>query len=457
MATDPAGTYRSAFRFPRIAAVRTLCVLMAGLVAGACLAVPASNPSNSLARSGAKAAVRSDDRPPLERAVGLLGQQDYGAASALLEKVVERQPTNAAALCWLGIAYGRLGHMEKAGKTLERAAALEPTDPRPLEFLGNLHLERKDWLSARLAFDRANQRLSYSPRILTAMGVVEFRAGRTGPAKGFFEQALRADAEYPPALYNLAVLYRDRLRDSRNAAAYFEAYLPVAGGDPHAAVAHQFLKSLPPGIAAGGKGSAPELEERAGRGAEAWRTPPAVAEDEAETPRDGKPAGGRPEAGKEKSIALSYWNQGLACQNGGDLDGAIAYYKLAVQMDATLASAWYNMGLAQKTRGDTNLATVAFSRAVEIQPAMADAHYMLAVLDREGGRARDAMRRLERLVQKNPTYAKGHYLLGVLYYEANKPKPAREQFEGVMRMESTGPFAEKAAQWLKRMKQEGRP
>src|SRR6185436_1765049 len=57
-------------------------------------------------------------------------------------------------------------------------------------------------------------------------------------------------------------------------------------------------------------------------------------------------------AAQTSAYAPSYNNRGLAKQAKGDLDGAIADFNRAIELDPKLAISYHNRGLAQKAKGD---------------------------------------------------------------------------------------------------------
>lgn len=130
-------------------------------------------------------------------------------AVRLLEKARTRRPDSASVHLNLGLAYWMQGKTDNAIVSLGRAGELSPSDPRPMEFLAMLYQDLDLWDDARGALDLANQRLSYSPRILTAMGVVDYHSGQFERAESLFGQAVELAPDYVPALYNLGVFHRD--------------------------------------------------------------------------------------------------------------------------------------------------------------------------------------------------------------------------------------------------------
>jgi tetratricopeptide (TPR) repeat protein len=153
---------------------------------------------------------------------------DLTRAAELLENAARLNPDSATAFGNLGIADWKLGRLDDAARAFKKAADLAPDDPRSLEFLSQVCVQEGDLEQARLALDRAFQRTSDTARILTAMGVASARAGGERLAQEFLTSALEQDERYLPALYNMAVLHRDFLKDNETAAVYFRRYVQAA-------------------------------------------------------------------------------------------------------------------------------------------------------------------------------------------------------------------------------------
>jgi tetratricopeptide (TPR) repeat protein len=173
----------------------------------------------------------------LRRAVSPEGTEaDLAAAAERLAEAARLNPGNATAFGNLGIACWKLGRLDEAAAAFGRCAELAPGDARPLEFLCQVYIAKDEWEQARLALDRAFQRTADGARILTAMGVATAHAGGKHLARDFLNSALEQDDRYPPALYNMAVLYRDYLDDAETAATFFRRFVEAAaapGADVH--------------------------------------------------------------------------------------------------------------------------------------------------------------------------------------------------------------------------------
>jgi len=180
---------------------------------------------------------RGPSSPDLDRGIAYLQKGENEDAARRLERAARRHPDSASAFCNLGVAYWRLGRNEKAAEALRMAADLDGTNAAPYELLGQVSADMKRWDEARKALSRANELAPNSPRILTALSVVEFRGGDKRNAHLLLYKALTREPNYPPALYNLGVLYREHYTNQVEALRCFQRYLTVAGTNRHAQIA----------------------------------------------------------------------------------------------------------------------------------------------------------------------------------------------------------------------------
>ncbi len=71
---------------------------------------------------------------------------------------------------------------------------------------------------------------------------------------------------------------------------------------------------------------------------------------------------------------------GITAQTKGDLDGALARYQKALQLDPTNKFAHYNIGTVLQSRNDVTGASDAYEAALNIDPKYRPALYNLAIL-----------------------------------------------------------------------------
>jgi tetratricopeptide (TPR) repeat protein len=224
----------------------------------------------------------SCSKPPgqaeFDRGVYELKRENLVRARTLLEKSIARRPgseQNALAYNYLGVAAWKLGQMQvaqdafedsrrisptlaepvynlallhrrsgdaaKAAQLLEQAAQINEKDPRPAEMLAQLYIERRQWPVARRILHAALTRAPNSPRILTALAVVDLHM--RGPEKGVESHlmALEKDSRYAPALFNVGLIYETQLNDPDRARTYYKRFLAQRPEGPAADYARAAL------------------------------------------------------------------------------------------------------------------------------------------------------------------------------------------------------------------------
>jgi tetratricopeptide (TPR) repeat protein len=108
---------------------------------------------------------------------------------------------------------------------------------------------------------------------------------------------------------------------------------------------------------------------------------------------------------KNPGCWMAHYNLGIALNNQGDTDGAIAHYRQAVELRPSYAEAHYNLGrlLAQKGRPDEAIAH--YEKALEINPADAEAHNNLGATLFASGHVDEAIAHYRKALAIRPDYA----------------------------------------------------
>jgi tetratricopeptide (TPR) repeat protein len=134
-----------------------------------------------------------------------------------------------------GLAAEELGRIEQAQQAYERARDMDPGDPVPLRFLGELHRHHTgDWAQAHAIFEallaRPADPLSRAVA-LHGLGKMTIHAGDFAAGLALFERSL---VEHPLALTyrNLAVYWASE-RQPQKAYGYVEKALALAPNDPY--------------------------------------------------------------------------------------------------------------------------------------------------------------------------------------------------------------------------------
>lgn len=137
----------------------------------------------------------------------------------------------------------------------------------------------------------------------------------------------------------------------------------------------------------------------------------------------------------ERALAHFWNNVGAERLTEGDLEGAVADFRRALEADPTLTPAIVNLGVAERRRGNSEAAEQGFLAALEVDKDEFSAASNLVSLYLAHGREADAepyRKRVENYLQQNPFH---HYRLGVVNAEKGRMEAALDHMkEAVRRM-----------------------
>ncbi|MGI8821285.1 MAG: tetratricopeptide repeat protein [Chthoniobacterales bacterium] len=113
------------------------------------------------------------------------------------------------------------------------------------------------------------------------------------------------------------------------------------------------------------------------------------------------------------AAAIAAFNRGKAKAEKGDLDGAIADYDRAIQLNPKDAAIYNNRGLAKQEKGDLDAAIVDFNRALQLNPKDAVACSNRGNAKRDKGDLDGAILDYNRAIGFDPKYAYSYYDRGL--------------------------------------------
>jgi tetratricopeptide (TPR) repeat protein len=150
---------------------------------------------------------------------------------------------------------------------------------------------------------------------------------------------------------------------------------------------------------------------------------------------------------------MAHYNLGIALNEQGDTDGAIAHYRQAVELRPSYTEAHYNLGRLLVQKGQFDDAITHYEKALEIDPADAEAQNNLGVALFASGRAEEAIAHYRKAVALRRDYAdascnlanallsKGDLDGAVVYYSAClavSPNQAEAQYNLASALFRTG-------------------
>jgi tetratricopeptide (TPR) repeat protein len=402
-----------------------------------------------------------------------LREGNYKSAARLLEKAIDQLPDNSTARCNLGIAYIKMDRSTDAIPHLRRAAQLSPDDARPLEYLAIALMNIQNWNEARTALVQADKRQPSSPRILTALAMVEFRSGNNAQAHGRLNQVLEVDPSYAPALYDMAVLQRDRLNNRDAATAYFQKYMktPSATNDPHAREISHFLNKTQPGKVIAAKPPSPIAKPQPPADPLVAKVKTAMDKQEydsalemlkqavAKNPNDSNVLWDLAilydKHLKYGERALDVYKQ-FSKQFAEDPRAASARKRVeelqasvkqvdqktaenkpvpAVKRDPVAAQEFFQKGLDHQNAQKWDDAIENYKKAIERDDTLSVAAYNLGLVYKAKGDMESAKQAFVQALAIAPEMTKAGYMLAVIYNQEKNYKPAIEQLSKVLKLD----------------------
>jgi tetratricopeptide (TPR) repeat protein len=390
-------------------------------------------------------------------------------AAVLLQRACQAAPRDPSALCNLGIAQARLGQTNEAAQSFRRAAGLAPTDPRPLEWAAGLEAGQGRWAEAYDLLSDASRRAPGNPRILTATAVAELHTRGPAVARATLLQVLASAPNYSPALYNLAVICRDRLHTPDGGREYYQRYLKVMPSGTHAEALRRAFGATAPartGVAGPAATSAPTppppppppppipvktaallASARAATQRQAYdEALLTLRQAEAQTP-------GHPDVAWEAAQITDQYlrDPGAAARAyaefvrryASDPRAGQARARLAVLAGGAAAVAApaarsaprdrrkaveaYNAGVAAHHAGRLDQAAAHYRAALQSDPEMPNAYYNLGLVQKAQGKLTLAQDAFGQALALAPDMESARYMLALVYRELGEtPKALRE-------------------------------
>ena len=365
-------------------------------------------------------------RDSLEAGIRAIENGNLPKAETLFAKVLEQDPGDVSALMNLSIVRLKTGNTEAALSGFRQIADLATEDVRPLAYMASLYIDNNRWREATDILNEASRRDSRSPAIMTAQALVELYTTGATAARDRLTHVLAMAPSYAPALFNMAVIERDWLKNPIEGRKYFQRYLAVAKNDSHTPIARAALLE---------RMATPTMRK------------PIPSEVLPEAPPAPKPA---PVAVRDPQKAAEAFGLAVRSHQSRDMNKAMMEYSRAIQNDPMMARAHFNLGLLLNEKGDLEKARDSFEHALECAPGMTDARYMLGLILNTLGDDTRAVTQFTTILEKVPNHAASHLALGLIY-KKDKAKLglARKELARYLELEPDGTSAKEVKNWLK--------
>jgi protein O-mannosyl-transferase len=108
---------------------------------------------------------------------------------------------------------------------------------------------------------------------------------------------------------------------------------------------------------------------------------------------------------KNPGCWMAHYNLGIALNDQGDTNGAIAHYRQAIELRPSYGEAHYNLGRLLVQKGQLEKAITHYVKALDINPADAEAHNNLGATLFASGRVDEAITHYRKALAIQPDYA----------------------------------------------------
>jgi tetratricopeptide (TPR) repeat protein len=368
-------------------------------------------------------------RDPLDAGIRAVENGNLPKAEALFATMLEQDPGDVSALMNLSIVRLKTGNTEAALSGFRQVADQTTEDVLPLAYMADIYMDNNRWREAAEVLNEATRRDSRSPAIMTAQALVELYTTGAASARDRLVHVLAMAPSYAPALFNMAVIERDWLKNPVEGRKYFQRYLAIAKNDSHTPIARAALleRATPPT-----------------RKAVSAELPPAPAK---KLPPVAVPA---PPTARDPKMATEAFTLAVRYHQSHDTEKAIREYSRALQYDPMRASAHFNLGLLLREKGDLEKARDSFEHALECAPGMTDARYMLGLILNTLGDESGATTQFTTILEKAPNHAASHLALGLIYKKDKaKLALARKELSRYLELDPDGASAKEVKNWLK--------
>jgi tetratricopeptide (TPR) repeat protein len=143
-----------------------------------------------------------------------------------------------------------------------------------------------------------------------------------------------------------------------------------------------------------------------------------------------------------------HYNLGVALSVKGDLDGAIAQYQKALDYAPDNAEFHNNLGTALFAKGSVEEAIAQFQESTRLQPRYADAHYNLGNAVLKLGKLDEAIAQYKQVLEINPNHENAHYNLGTVLFVKGDLRGAITQYQIVLEINPGHVNAQNNLAWL---------
>ena len=175
--------------------------------------------------------------------VAAMSAEDFAAAIAAFEKVLEIDPDRPEAFYNLGVAHENLGQIDQAVTFYKKASELQASSVEPYLALAAIYTANQQWPEAMAMLQGAEKLQPDDVSIVFDIGAVAMNAVDVPAAERAFQRVVELDDAHALGHYQLGMVYVNQGK-SEEAIAQLEKYLELEPDGPQAATATGLLGYL---------------------------------------------------------------------------------------------------------------------------------------------------------------------------------------------------------------------
>jgi tetratricopeptide (TPR) repeat protein len=382
-------------------------------------------------------------------AMALQSINDLNQAQVELNEAIKYAPDSPDVLQALGALQLARGELQAASEYAQRKVNLYPTDIYGHLLFGRALMLQKKQADAEQQYKIAAQLAGNNPEVFTAVGQFYSFIGNSKMAQVQFENALRANNHYVPALASLLELL-EKTNQGARAQSVIEQYVQ---SNPNDATAHSLYGQLLVKHKDLDRAK-PEFER-------------AIQLDPKET-NASLQLGGIYQQKGDFDAAISVFSKVLTQQPNSaavqlvignlymdkrDYKNAKSYYEQAVANDPNLGVAAGNLAyLYTIDGGNLDVALSYAQKAKQLLPEVPAITDTLGWVLYKRSNYDSAIPLLQECVQKDPQHAAFRYHLGMALLQTGKKDPAKRELEAALKLKLASPDSEDARKALDQLR-----
>ena len=137
-----------------------------------------------------------------------------------------------------------------------------------------------------------------------------------------------------------------------------------------------------------------------------------------------------------ENVTKQFLNAGNKSYKRGDVSKATEYYEKALEFDSNFYLAYFQLGVLQKKQGQSKKAIESLQKVIEIKPDHDKTWFTLGTAYEADGNNQEAIIHYNKAIEINPGYTKAYGNLGKLYTEIGNYSEAEDKLKTVIQIDT---------------------